>query len=391
MTARAALSAGATASASAILIALAASATTKAHQSPAGCTSNSLELTVTKDRTLVRNGDITHYTVAVANDAGPACDLTNATVTLTLPAADGTPTGQVVTVASNVDYPAGTAARVLATVPYTVAVDPGVTDAVVEAKADGTLHDAPTDHAAHISKTLGTSVTQPHATLTTTPTPATGQAPLTATYTYTLTNDSPTAVPMSGVAISDDMCASPTMTGGDTNANALLDVGEAWTFTCAHTFGTGGIFTNTATVTATSTVDNLPVPVPPARTTVSVVPPPKAVVLGHKLVPPAQARVDAVCISLPRRLSIHARELAVVRVRVHEQGGRSPEGALVRITGPGFVRRLVTGAQGTATFRVRARRAGTIVVQSDRCPGADRMRVLAARSATSRRVPRLVG
>ncbi len=62
--------------------------------------------------------------------------------TLTLPAANGTPTGQVVTLASSANFPAGAAPRVIGTVPYRVAVDPGVTDIVAEARTSGTLHDA---------------------------------------------------------------------------------------------------------------------------------------------------------------------------------------------------------------------------------------------------------
>jgi hypothetical protein len=105
-----------------------------ADQQPAGCTSNSLALTITKDRTLIHNGDTSHYTASAANDTGAACDITHATVTLRLPAADGSPTGQLVTLASNANFPAGSAARVLGTVPYTVAVNPGVSDAVVEGR-----------------------------------------------------------------------------------------------------------------------------------------------------------------------------------------------------------------------------------------------------------------
>jgi hypothetical protein len=112
----------------------------------------------------VRNGDAIDYTVEVANVANRPCDLTGMTVDITLPAADGTSTGRSVRLDSNADYLAGMGTRVLATVPYVVAVNPGVTRAVVEATAEGVLHDAPTDDAARIAKSLSTTVTQPHAT-----------------------------------------------------------------------------------------------------------------------------------------------------------------------------------------------------------------------------------
>jgi len=100
-----------------------------ADQDPAGCNSNSLDLTVTKDRTNVRQGSTIQYAVYITNlDNGSsiACDITGATVTLRLPAADGTPTGSIITLASGVDYPAGTTSTLVGTASYVVAVNPGV-------------------------------------------------------------------------------------------------------------------------------------------------------------------------------------------------------------------------------------------------------------------------
>jgi hypothetical protein len=95
-------------------------------------------------------------------------------------------------------------------------------------------------------------------------------------------------------------------------------------------------------------------------------------------------------VAVPSRLSVRARELTVVRVRVREDG-QQVEGALVRISGPGFVKRAVTNSGGSAVVRVRATRAGTLVVQSNRCLGADRVRVLGARRVSGPAVPRLTG
>jgi uncharacterized repeat protein (TIGR01451 family) len=133
-----------------------------AHQSPAGCNSNRLTLSLIRDKLLVEQGDTLTYTVTLSNlDAAGgiiACDIDAATVTLTLPALDGTPTGQVVTLASGASYPAGTPVTVIGTVPWTVDVNTGVVDATAEAAAAGTLHDAPANHAAQISKTIGTTI-----------------------------------------------------------------------------------------------------------------------------------------------------------------------------------------------------------------------------------------
>ncbi|MDP2648553.1 MAG: ice-binding family protein [bacterium] len=50
------------------------------------------------------------------------------------------------------------------------------------------------------------------------------------TYTYTVTN--PGVVAMNSVVVTDDKCASVSRTGGDTNANNLLDSSEVWTYSC---------------------------------------------------------------------------------------------------------------------------------------------------------------
>lgn len=138
-----------------------------AHQSPGGCNSNRFNISIVKDRTEVYQGQVLTYTVTAVNvnfNSDIACDITAATIDVTLPAADGTPTGQVVTLVANSDFPAGTTTTLVGTAQYTVNVNPGVTDIVAQARAQGTLHDAPVDHSALIIKTLGTTVVAPPTT-----------------------------------------------------------------------------------------------------------------------------------------------------------------------------------------------------------------------------------
>jgi uncharacterized repeat protein (TIGR01451 family) len=145
----------------AIVIALLPSISAYAVQSPVGCNSNRLNLSLSRDKITVQQGDTLTYTVTISNlDSGPnlACDIDTAQVTLTLPAMDGSATGTVVNLATNASYPAGTPVTVVGTVPYVVNVNPGVVDITSEANVDGVLHDAPTDHAASITKTIGTAV-----------------------------------------------------------------------------------------------------------------------------------------------------------------------------------------------------------------------------------------
>ena len=68
----------------------------------------------------------------------------------------------------------------------------------------------------------------------------------TVTYTYTVTN--PGNAPLADVTVTDDKCGPVTLTGGDTDSDALLDPGESWKFTCTATLSNPGQITNTGTV-----------------------------------------------------------------------------------------------------------------------------------------------
>lgn len=132
-----------------------------AHQSPSGCNSNRFNISIIKDRTEVYQGQTLTYTVTATNvnfNGDLACDITNANIDVTLPAADGSPSGQVVNLMTGQDFLAGTSTTLIGSASYVVNVNPGVTDIVAQASAQGVLHDAPVDHSALIVKTLGTTV-----------------------------------------------------------------------------------------------------------------------------------------------------------------------------------------------------------------------------------------
>lgn len=90
-----------------------------------------------------------------------------------------------------------------------------------------------------------------------------------------------------------------------------------------------------------------------------------------------RARGSARCVSTPRGIRLRAHRTTLLRVTVSTNGQRISR-ALVRVTGPGFVRRRHTGSGGTALFTLRPSRAGRVLVQSDVCFGADRLTVLDA-------------
>lgn len=84
------------------------------------------------------------------------------------------------------------------------------------------------------------------------------------------------------------------------------------------------------------------------------------------------------CVSTPNTSRLRANETSTVLVRV-AKGAQTLRGALVRVTYPGGTRTARTGSSGTVTFRIRPSRAGRLVIQSEVCFGADRIRVLGAR------------
>ena len=109
--------------------------------------------------------------------------------------------------------------------------------------------------------------------------------------------------------------------------------------------------------------------------------------------PPANsqaARGAAPCIPAPTRVRLRAKQRGQVRVQV-KQEGRSIQGALVTLTGPGFRKRLHTGGAGLAIFKVTPPRKGQLVIQADVCEGSKRFAVLGARFAGRRVSPRFTG
>lgn len=268
------------------------------NQSPEGCTSNDPVLNVTKDRTFVRNGDTITYHVEVHNmstPTGQACNFSGATVAITVPGPDGTPSGPRTVLAENLDLPAGTGLTQFRPVTWTVALNPGVEDAVVKAEVAGLIHDAPVDHHALVVKTLGTTVTNALTELSVVANPASGQAPLKVTYTYTERNTG--NAPIRGITLTDDVCAPITHAGGDQSSDKVLGVKEVWTLTCTTTLTEPGTVKNHVRAVGTNTQDNRPHPEENASATVTVGGPG-----GRAAPPPSPPKVLGQKFPFPREL-----------------------------------------------------------------------------------------
>jgi uncharacterized repeat protein (TIGR01451 family) len=263
-----------------------------AHEDPPGCSTGGLNpsFAVSSELGIVhRNGDHLEIAVSLRNDTAGTCTVDDATVTVQLPAPDGTPTGPLITLVTDASFPGGMAPKTLpATAPYDVALNPGVFRAPVTTSVSGIFH-GPGGDVGPLTSSLTTSlvVSKPEIDLSVTPDVTSGSAPLTVTYTYTATNDSPAPPPpppdlgpapslASGSAderamIADDTCSPVEYVSGDTLVTfpALLDPTETWTFTCTHTFPVPGTFANEANIVGFSTRDGRPWPATTATSSVT--------------------------------------------------------------------------------------------------------------------------
>jgi hypothetical protein len=245
----------------------------EAHQSPAGCFASRLEVKVTRNPAVVRHDAGVGYTVAASNVGEGACDITNATITLSLPGVDGLPSGEI-PLAQGLDLPAGSVERVVGTRQWIASVNPGVTDAIAQVSSIGTLHDSAVNHTASIMKTIGASIVDPKIGLAVTADPATGPAPLTVTYHFTLTNLSTPPAALASPTVTFQLCGSPVVSaGGDTNTNGAIDGGEVWDLTCTRLFAAPGEYAATTAVSATSAAGGDPVTANAPATTIKATAP----------------------------------------------------------------------------------------------------------------------
>src|SRR4030095_12898919 len=125
------------------LVALVGGQMAWAHQSPANCTGNQLNVGLLKDKTSILSGETVTFTVTARNDSSAACDVTGATLTFHCPAADGTPTGAATVCAASADFLVPFPPTNLCVVACTVTFNPGVISAQALVDGGGTLHDNP--------------------------------------------------------------------------------------------------------------------------------------------------------------------------------------------------------------------------------------------------------
>jgi hypothetical protein len=166
-----------------------------AHIDPPGCTQSALSFDWGSGLNVVhRNGDVVLINARVGNDQIPSgvCHVTDATVRLTFPHADGTPDGREFILATGVDFPPNAPKKSFWKRNLTVDFDPGVFRGFVFIYVSGIVHASDPDPVFGPISGAGRSVviSRPHVTLTVDPQISAGP-PFTVTYTYTTENDSP--------------------------------------------------------------------------------------------------------------------------------------------------------------------------------------------------------
>src|SRR4051794_11971197 len=260
-----------------VVASLAGSSPALAHQSPPGCNTGAshVDLTGASLNVVHRNGDPISIVAKVSNDAPGACDVTDATLKIAFPNADGTPGATEQVVGTGIDLPAGTTPKALPAVEGTVNFDPAVFQGNVKATLTGTFHwiGTHTPDAFLVGLEQPIVVTHPHAKIKVTPVQTLGQV----TYKYAVENDSahdphPGAADPNifDIALTDDRCGPiPAAHAGDTNMDDVMEPGETWTYQCTTTLP-AGTFTNHVSLAASSTRDGRPWPATTGEGTVTV-------------------------------------------------------------------------------------------------------------------------
>jgi uncharacterized repeat protein (TIGR01451 family) len=289
-------------------------------------------------------------------------------------------------------------------VAFAINVNPGVTDAFARGSASGVLHDAPVNHDANISKTLGTNIVTPGIEVDKVGSIASGVAPQNVTYTFTVYNRSQPPVPLDNVTLSDSLCPGVTgpAAGGDANRDGRFDPTEVWVYSCTMNHPAAGQYDNTATACAELILNGTTSKVCDTDTwsvkltAPPVAPPPAVPVVQAAPAPAPQSAVKPVAVNqapctLARANSttVRAGQLNTIRVRVRNVDA----GTTVKITLPGSKKAISvkTDKNGIATFRVRPTKSGTAKIEAAECSDVERLSVKPARKVVAQSKPRVTG
>jgi hypothetical protein len=230
-------------------------------QDPAGCNANRMTLDIIRDKSLVKNGDVINYYVDIANVGGSACRVSNVTAWIQFPAPDGTSTGQLQRVVTNLNLNAGDTYPRQGPFQYTVNANPGV--ARLEARTyvvNGSLHDTAVLSPFNADKSIGTVIPKPGIEVTKEGSIVNGQAPASVTYTFRVYNRTDPPLTLDNVTITDSLCPNTVGPVSGDDGDRRLQPAEVWVYTCTMTHPAAGEYPNTVTACGELILNGGPMP-----------------------------------------------------------------------------------------------------------------------------------
>jgi hypothetical protein len=377
---------------------LASAAPASAHRFPEKCDSNSFDLNIARDRLTVKTGDVINYTVRVNNISDPgtiACEVSNMTLRLEFPGADGQPSGVLQTVVANATYTSGTGVQVYGPFPYTVAANADVRQLVARVSfVHGVLHSSDDHTDLNDNRTIDSFRPTPAIEVDKTADIKSGLAPQNVTYSFRVYNRTKPGYALENVTLTDNQCPGVVkgVPFGDTDGDNKLDVNEVWLYTCTMPHGVG-VFTNTATACGELIIDTGPLPkvCDTDDETVEFTPPPVVPNPAPKpqvVVKPTTAAQAPCTLARATKTTVRARQLNTISVRVRNVDA----GSVVKITLPGGkVVSAKTNKSGVAVLKVRPTKSGTATIRAAECSDVARLSVKPARRVVAQRAPRVTG
>ncbi len=365
-----------------------------AHRFPANCNSNSFDLNIARDNFTVKTGDVINYTVRVNNISDPgtiACEVSNITLRLEFPGADGQPSGVFQTVVANATFSSETGVQAYGPFPYTVAANADVNQLVARVSfVNGVLHSSQDHTVVNDNRTIDSYRPTPAIEVDKTADIKSGLAPQNVTYTFRVYNRTVPGYPLENVTLSDNVCPGVTRPtpNGDTNGDNKLDTNEVWLYTCTMPHGVG-TFVNTATACGELIIDTGPLPKVCDTDDESVTfTAPPVVVKPVVAVKPTSAAQAPCTLSRATKTTVRAGQLNTIRVKVASVDA----GTVVKITLPGGkVVSAKTSKTGIAEFKVKPTKSGTASIRATACSDVERLSVKPARRVVAQRAPRVTG
>jgi uncharacterized repeat protein (TIGR01451 family) len=217
---------------------------------PPGCTTNAMNMIVSRSPGITHNGDTVTYFVTLTNIniPGQSCNVTGLDLSFTAPAANGTATGAVTALATNATFNVGDSVT-YGPINVVLALNPGVTSATAQAHFDAVLHDAEPEDSVSDTKTVTVQVIEPEIDVTKVADTEVSKVGDTINYLITVTNTGNTT--LNGITVTDTIIGDLSASFAD---SLTAGASEAHSFPYVVQPGDADPLVNTVTATGTDVV-----------------------------------------------------------------------------------------------------------------------------------------